>query len=129
MTDEKRAEIERLAAKYVEKKLLVERMGCQTVPADLEAIKQISVEFEVAIAEFNEAEGLLREAQKYSSDVPTKVEDVPGIEYFINEYWTFRKIQLEENKPEPTFESYMKKRFACENPLITSPDRNMIPHD
>jgi hypothetical protein len=65
MTDEKRAEIERLAADYVEKKVIVERMSYQPLPNDLELRKQVGVAYEVAVAELNEAEGLLREAQKY----------------------------------------------------------------
>ena len=88
MTDEKRAEIERLATEYTEKKLIVERMGYQAMPNDPEVRKQISVSYELAVAELNEAEGLLREAQKY--------------------------LQLQDNKKECCFTC----RFGCFSPKI-----------
>jgi hypothetical protein len=64
MTDEKRAEIERLATDCYEKKLMADRMGNQCMPTDPEEKKRIGISYELAVAELNEAEGLLREAQK-----------------------------------------------------------------
>ena len=88
MTDEKRAEIERLAVDCYEKKLMADRMGNQCAPADSEEKKRIGITYEIALAELNEAEGLLREAQKY--------------------------VPLQDNKKECCFTC----RFGCFSPKI-----------
>ncbi len=65
MTEEKRKEVERLATDYVAARQRVEALMCQAMPDKQEEARAARVEYEIAVAVANEAEALLREAQKF----------------------------------------------------------------